>query len=584
MSSPGLSRSLPGWGNLLRISLLGLLLIAAGAGISLLPVDLLFKGILFGVLGIVGFQLLRPADFHLLGPHFFYDLIRLARRGRSTVVRIAYAFFLLFGLCLVYANQLNFDPLAVLFAPGPVLTPNSLAKFAEAFLHMLLVVQILTVFVVTPAYVAGAIAEEREAGTLDLLFTTHLSDREIVLGKLCARLVHMAGVLLVGLPVLALTQFLGGVDMELILAGFANTFLALLGVGSLSIFISAQAQSVLGAVMGTYGFMFLFAIVCLPFGGVFQLANTETIAAFTIGNLILAGTCLPLAIQCVRGDKPLRPVMPPLLPPKVIMQPGNPDPFLPRPPVSDRPILWKEMYPASLGETFILCLVGMLLLPLAAASFGGRESPSQVPLRVVIMVIGFLATLGVVYQTASCLIKERQQKTLESLLLLPISVWHILWEKFLGSILRRRFVFATLGGFLLLGVVAMVFHPFSVAWFCLAFLIQLIFLASMGLWVSAVSSTPLWATFTTSVLLLLIFGAPWWFLMVLRPAGWWTSMLEVGINPLGSWWFLLFTWKEGEAVDPRIISKLVAVLVGLAMYAALTGAFWLHTRTRLAPK
>src|SRR5262245_43882717 len=198
MSYPSLSQiASPGWRNSLRIVFLGSILAVAFAAIWLLPISYVLQGALTGVLAIVGALLLRPPDYHFLGPHFFYDLIRLARRGRSTVVRITYGFFLLFGLCLVYAHQFNLDPLKVIFAPGPVLPANALARFAETFVSAILMMQILAVFLLTPAYVAGAIAEEREAGTLDLLFTTHLTDREIVLGKLFARLVHMAGVLLV---------------------------------------------------------------------------------------------------------------------------------------------------------------------------------------------------------------------------------------------------------------------------------------------------------------------------------------------------------------------------------------------------
>src|SRR5215472_11444662 len=176
MSHASLSRvATPGWGYIFRLSILSLVLLGVLACIWLLPISYVLQGALTGVLAVVGVLLLRPPDYHFLGPHFFYDLIRLARRGRSTFVRIAYGFFLLFGLCLVYAHQFNLDPLKVIFAPGPVLPANALARFAETFVNAILMMQILAVFLLTPAYVAGAIAEEREAGTLDLLFTTHLT-------------------------------------------------------------------------------------------------------------------------------------------------------------------------------------------------------------------------------------------------------------------------------------------------------------------------------------------------------------------------------------------------------------------------
>ena len=40
-----------------------------------------------------------------VGPLFFFDLVRLARRGRSTVLRCAYAFSLLVILCFLIVNS-----------------------------------------------------------------------------------------------------------------------------------------------------------------------------------------------------------------------------------------------------------------------------------------------------------------------------------------------------------------------------------------------------------------------------------------------------------------------------------------------
>src|SRR5207253_8953302 len=108
---------------------------------------------------------------------------------------------------------------------------TTLAYFAERIVLTLLVLQAGAVLALTPAYVAGAIAEEKERGTLELLCTTQLRSHEIVLGKLFARLVHLTGLLLTGLPILCLALFWGGVDPHLVLAAFAVTGLTLLSIG-----------------------------------------------------------------------------------------------------------------------------------------------------------------------------------------------------------------------------------------------------------------------------------------------------------------------------------------------------------------
>ena len=63
-----------------------------------------------------------------------------------------------------------------------------------------------------PAATAGAICLDKARGNLTLLFATDLSDAEIVLGKLAARLVPVLGLILCAAPVLALATLFGGVD------------------------------------------------------------------------------------------------------------------------------------------------------------------------------------------------------------------------------------------------------------------------------------------------------------------------------------------------------------------------------------
>src|SRR5262249_19214497 len=60
---------------------------------------------------------LGRAAARLVGPLYFYELVRLARRGRSTLLRCAYALLLLAGLYSVYVTEFpEYDPLAAPFA------------------------------------------------------------------------------------------------------------------------------------------------------------------------------------------------------------------------------------------------------------------------------------------------------------------------------------------------------------------------------------------------------------------------------------------------------------------------------------
>src|SRR5438132_692695 len=127
-----------------------------------------------------------------------------------------------------------------------------MARLAETFFFTFMIVQSVLVVVLTPAYTAGAIAEEKDRKTLEFLLATDLRDREIVLSKLAARLANMTLILLTGLPILSLTQFFGGIDPDLLLAAFAGLGLTMLSLASVSIFTSVYAKKPRDAIVLTY--------------------------------------------------------------------------------------------------------------------------------------------------------------------------------------------------------------------------------------------------------------------------------------------------------------------------------------------
>src|SRR5438105_13980589 len=99
----------------------------------------------------------------------------------------------------------------------------------------------MLVALVAPGYTAGAIAEEKDRRTLEAVLATDLRNREIVLSKLVVRLANLTLMLLTGLPIWALLQFLGGIDPDLVLAGFLATGVTMASLASLSILNSVYA-------------------------------------------------------------------------------------------------------------------------------------------------------------------------------------------------------------------------------------------------------------------------------------------------------------------------------------------------------
>ena len=191
--------------------------------------------VLWGLLIVAAAGLLRRGWVQLFGPVLFYELLRIGRRGRYVAVRCLYALALLAFLLCVYAVWLD----TVRIVRGEM-TTHDLALFAASFFYVFSGVQLGIVFLLTPAYTAGVLAEEKERGTLEALLATDLRDREIVLGLFIARLLNLTLLLLTGLPILSLLQFMGGVDPNLVVTAFVAAGCTMVSLASVSILQSVN--------------------------------------------------------------------------------------------------------------------------------------------------------------------------------------------------------------------------------------------------------------------------------------------------------------------------------------------------------
>jgi ABC-type transport system involved in multi-copper enzyme maturation permease subunit len=196
--------------------------------------------------------MLRRGWLKLFGPVLFYDLIRVGRRSRYIWLRVLYVGVLLAILLYTYLMWTWKYSWGYDADPSGNIPLQLMARFAEWLFFTFMIVQLVLTVVLTPAYVAGAIAEEKDRKTLEYLLATDLRNREIVLSKLVARLANLLLIVLAGLPVLSFVQFFGGVDPDLLLAGFAATGLLMASLAGISIFCSVHARKPRDAIILTY--------------------------------------------------------------------------------------------------------------------------------------------------------------------------------------------------------------------------------------------------------------------------------------------------------------------------------------------
>lgn len=402
LSRLGWSASRKSWEERIGVALL---LLAAGLAIWLgRGAPLTEQVLIWGLLLLVLAAVLRRGWLKLFGPVLFYELVQIARRKRYFVLRTLYACLLLFLLCWLFLVWL-------IDSRSGGIRATEMTKFSESFFYLFMTVQFLLVGILTPAYTAGSIAEEKDRKTLEFLLATDLRNREIVLGKLAARLANIFLLILTGLPILSLLQVIGGIDPNLVLAGFAASLLTMASLGGLSILNSVLMKRPRDAIISTYlmacGYLMLSGLswLLLLHPSVANFPSMESWASpitvddlvrfFNAGNLIAA--FYQLAFAVARGGR-LEQVLPALLRDYAIFHglvaigcctwavlrlrsialqqsQGKPNKlavrtrFWRRPEIGQNPMIWKELFAEPgyrfnwLGRILIILIVIGSFLP-----------------------------------------------------------------------------------------------------------------------------------------------------------------------------------------------------------------------------
>jgi ABC-type transport system involved in multi-copper enzyme maturation permease subunit len=100
--------------------------------------------------------------------------------------------------------------------------------------------QIGLICILAPVFMAGAIEQEANPRTWDILLTSPLSPSQIVLGNLLGRVFFIFALLFSSLPLFAVTQYFGGVPGRSIFASYLIAACAALLVASIAIALSVS--------------------------------------------------------------------------------------------------------------------------------------------------------------------------------------------------------------------------------------------------------------------------------------------------------------------------------------------------------
>ncbi|MBC8444686.1 MAG: ABC transporter permease subunit [Chloroflexi bacterium] len=153
------------------------------------------------------------------------------------------------------------------------------ALFYSTYMLLLTLVVFLS-----PAFTAGTISGERERKTLDLLITTLLPTRSVVVGKLASAQAYIVLLILAALPIQSLALMFGGIVLSEVLIGTLILLVTALIAGSVGIFVSSLVKSSIASTVVTYA-VILLCSVGLPIAASIVLSLLGNIIGPAIDNV-----------------------------------------------------------------------------------------------------------------------------------------------------------------------------------------------------------------------------------------------------------------------------------------------------------
>jgi ABC-type transport system involved in multi-copper enzyme maturation permease subunit len=187
---------------------------------------------------------------------------------------------------------------------------RALAKDSATLFKGMSYLQLGLVALLSPIFTAGAITQEKDSQTYDILLATPLTNGQIVLGSLLSRVFFVVALLVSGIPIFAITQIFGGVAIKSIVYSF-------LIAASTAMVTGAMAMTIATFKIGTRRTMFSFYLfIVIYLVGLYLLDRVEFFhLTFTdaSGNRVQTSTSWLtslnpfLALQVIFGDKTYMP-------------------------------------------------------------------------------------------------------------------------------------------------------------------------------------------------------------------------------------------------------------------------------------
>lgn len=474
---------------------------------------------------------IRPAAVlerlaRLTGPVFERDLRVASRQWKLHALRVVYLAVLTLFAVVEWQSQVgrlgagSSAEIAIRMAEVGRVTAAAILEFQFAALPILAVIML-----------SASVIEEIQGRTLPVLMATPIHAFHIVLGKLLGRLIQLALLLAVSLPLLVVIRVFGGVDWPVVVVGLAITLTTCIAAGAVSMLVSTYLRRGYIAVFMTFAILagvhafqgrlphwapWLGSLLASsPFGlKLYALLNPYYALQMLLGHLTASQPFAPMdaallafhlvwillfsTLLLMSAGRRMRRVglglaLGEIRPaPKwerwmrFRMRRSGESPGVIRP-VTGSPVLWREKLVHFGPSRFAAILVvGWILGSVVTADLVMViEAAPDVANGFFAVLAAFLVALLILATpvlAASGLATERESGTLALLLCTPLSAERILYDKAVGALRRSAALWGLLAGHVLLFVLMGYVHPIAILHVFLLVAGVLFFLTCVGLY------------------------------------------------------------------------------------------------------
>src|SRR5438093_316721 len=137
---------------------------------------------------------------------------------------------------------------------------NELAKVSARLFQQMSYLQLGLVALLAPIFTAGAITQEKDSQTYDILLSTPLTNGQIVLGSLLSRLFFVIALLVSGIPIFSITQIFGGVSIASIVKSFGIAAATTFVMGALAMAIATFKVGTRRTIFSFYLFVVIYLV------------------------------------------------------------------------------------------------------------------------------------------------------------------------------------------------------------------------------------------------------------------------------------------------------------------------------------